>query len=383
MNSSKRFIGSKLFYKLVLYFLVISFIMSFFTMFLLFFPRMKVESKVIKIAYNATYKTPDIKAYNLFSDFSSKILVSDNVIPGKIGIYDVDYYLKYGILLLRRKVKVDIVDEEAPIIELKGESNSLVCPNKEYVEEGYTAFDNYDGDLTDAVIVSMDNDIINYSVSDSSLNVGSVSRTITHSDTEKPVIKLKGSNIMYVKLGSSYNELGYNASDNCDGDITDKVKVSGSVDTKKTGKYIITYNVSDSEENSISVTREVWVYKNSVANTSNGEKGVIYLTFDDGPSDAITKQILNILKDEDVKATFFVTNSGSDSVIKREYNEGHTVALHTASHSYKQIYSSVNNYFNDLEKVKSRVKRITGEDAIIIRFPGGSSNTVSRSYILF
>ena len=128
------------------------------------------------------------------------------------------------------------------------------------------------------------------------------------------------------------------------------------------------------------VTREVWVYKNSVVNNSTGEKGVIYLTFDDGPSDAITKQILNILKDEGVKATFFVTTRGSDSVIKREYNEGHTVALHTASHDYKQIYSSVNNYFNDLEKVKSRVKKLTGEDAVIIRFPGGSSNTVSRNY---
>ena len=73
---------------------------------------------------------------------------------------------------------------------------------------------------------------------------------------------------------------------------------------------------------------------------------VIYLTFDDGPSDAITKAILNILKDEGVKATFFVTMSGSDSVIKREYNEGHTVALHTASHNYKTVYSSVNGYLD-------------------------------------
>ena len=128
--------------------------------------------------------------------------------------------------------------------------------------------------------------------------------------------------------------------------------------------------------------RTVWVYKsnNTNANLSGGEKGVIYLTFDDGPNNTITKQILDILKEENVKATFFVTNKGSDSIIKREYNEGHTVALHTASHEYSKVYSSVDNYFKDLDLVQARVKRITGVESKIIRFPGGSSNTVSRNY---
>ena len=67
-------------------------------------------------------------------------------------------------------------------------------------------------------------------------------------------------------------------------------------------------------------------------------------------------------------------------MIKRIYDEGHTVALHTASHDYSYVYSSVDNYFNDLNKVANRVKNITGVDAKIIRFPGGSSNTVSRNY---
>ena len=107
--------------------------------------------------------------------------------------------------------------------------------------------------------------------------------------------------------------------------------------------------------------------------------GTIYLTFDDGPGEH-TDRLLDILKKYDVKATFFVTGRGDDVTILREYQEGHTVALHTFSHDYAYIYSSVENYFNDLGKVAERVKNITGEDAKIIRFPGGASNTVSKKY---
>jgi len=56
------------------------------------------------------------------------------------------------------------------------------------------------------------------------------------------------------------------------------------------------------------------------------------------------------------------------------------VALHTWSHDYQACYSSVDGYFNDLNQISGRVKNITGEDAKIIRFPGGASNTVSRKY---
>ena len=111
--------------------------------------------------------------------------------------------------------------------------------------------------------------------------------------------------------------------------------------------------------------------------SDSNTKGVIYLTFDDGPG-AYTNQILDILKKYDIKATFFVTNGGSDDDILREYNEGHTVGLHTATHNY-DIYKSVDTYFEDLNKVQDRVTRITGTRAKYIRFPGGSSNTISRS----
>ena len=97
------------------------------------------------------------------------------------------------------------------------------------------------------------------------------------------------------------------------------------------------------------------------------------LTFDDGPNNTYTPIILDVLKKYDVKATFFVTNSGKDELIKREYDEGHAIGLHTASHSYEKIYVSTTAFFNDLDLVAARVKRITGMDATLTRFPGGSS----------
>lgn len=108
-------------------------------------------------------------------------------------------------------------------------------------------------------------------------------------------------------------------------------------------------------------------------------RGVIYLTFDDGPGE-YTNTLLDTLKKYDVKATFFVTGNGDDAVIKREFDEGHTVALHTMSHQYAHIYANLDNYFGDLTAVSDRVKNITGEESKILRFPGGSSNLVSKRY---
>ena len=108
----------------------------------------------------------------------------------------------------------------------------------------------------------------------------------------------------------------------------------------------------------------------------------IYLTFDDGPS-YLTNEILDILKEENVPATFFVTSHQIDkyqNIIKREYTENHTVAIHTATHNYSYIYSSEQNYFNDLNEIRNKVFNIIGEKPRIIRLPGGSSNTISKKY---
>ena len=107
----------------------------------------------------------------------------------------------------------------------------------------------------------------------------------------------------------------------------------------------------------------------------------MYLTFDDGPSEN-TKKIMDILAKYDAKATFFVTGRNQDYnyLIKDAYNAGHTIALHTYSHEYSTVYASVDAYFDDLNKVGQMVKKEIGFVPHYIRFPGGSSNTVSRRY---
>ncbi len=105
----------------------------------------------------------------------------------------------------------------------------------------------------------------------------------------------------------------------------------------------------------------------------------VYLTFDDGPS-RYTPEILDVLDKYGVKATFFVINGRYNSTMKDIVDRGHQIALHTYSHDYKKIYSSDTAYFNDLQKIHDVVLKETGVDTKIIRFPGGSSNTVSKNY---
>ena len=214
-------------------------------------------------------------------------------------------------------------------------------------------------------------------VSDASKNLTQKEIIINRVDDESPKITLTKGTTYYIRYGTKYTDPGYTATDNCDGDLTNKVKVEGTVG-EKVGTYKVKYSVTDSSNNTTEVVRNVIVKYNYLYNDGSVKNGAIYLTFDDGPSYGTTNVILDILKEEGVKATFFVTCSGPDDLIKRIYNEGHTLALHTCSHDYYTIYKSVDAYFADLNKVSDRVKRLTGYESKIIRFPGGSSNTVSR-----
>lgn len=105
----------------------------------------------------------------------------------------------------------------------------------------------------------------------------------------------------------------------------------------------------------------------------------VYLTFDDGPS-RYTPEILDVLDKYGVKATFFVINGRYNSTMKDIIDRGHQIGLHTYSHDYKKIYASDSAYFADLQKIHEVVLKETGIDTSIIRFPGGSSNTVSKNY---
>ena len=284
-------------------------------------------------------------------------------------------YKEYGAKEIKKTRKIHIVDTQKPKIKLNGSTLSYVCPDQKYKEEGYTAYDNYDKDLTSKVKVDIKHDKIIYTVQDSSFNKAQKVRKISYQDI--PKLELKGPSTINLYQNDSYTEPGYTSIDICDGDLTDTVQVEGSVDTSKIGTYTLTYISKDSFGNEAKKERVVIVKQKPI----HAEK-TIYLTFDDGPSASITPGILKILKEENVKATFFVINHSSnlDYLIKKEYDEGHTVGIHSYTHNYSKIYSSTAAYFEDLYAMQNKIERITGIKTTIIRFPGGSSNTISRKY---
>lgn len=104
-----------------------------------------------------------------------------------------------------------------------------------------------------------------------------------------------------------------------------------------------------------------------------------YLTFDDGPSEN-TAAILDILDRYDVKATFFVIGGRRAERYKMISDRGQVLALHSMTHTYSKIYKSVDAYFADLCELENYVYAATGVRPKIIRFPGGSSNTISNKY---
>lgn len=285
--------------------------------------------------------------------------------------------------------KIIYKDTIAPVITLKN-GNALSCnKGKDFVDPGYTATDECDGDLTKSVTVEGNVDghtygtyTLTYRVTDSSGNVGEVKRTVKISDLSAPVITLKGETNTYIKVGTTYTDPGFSASDNIDGDLTSKVSVTGGVDTSKMGSNTITYQVADAYGNKTIATRTVYVYqKQAVANPVNPGNKVVYLTFDDGPS-KYTSRLLDILDKYGVKATFFVTNQFPkyQNMIGETHRRGHTIALHTFSHQYGTIYKNETAYYNDLEAIKNIVVKQTGVTPTIVRFPGGTSNTVSKKY---
>lgn len=120
--------------------------------------------------------------------------------------------------------------------------------------------------------------------------------------------------------------------------------------------------------------------KNIYRNKLKNEK-IAYLTFDDGPS-SNTLKILKILKDNNVKATFFVNGHESLKYLyKKIVEDGNVLANHTYSHDYKKVYTSPDSFMADVKKLDNFIQNVTGQQpSHILRFPGGSNNTISHRY---
>jgi len=181
----------------------------------------------------------------------------------KFGNYTIEYVLNYNNVKQKTLYReVQVVDTTPPVITLNGEESIVISKIELYKEEGYTAEDNYDGDMTNKVTVNTqkvsDTEYKNvYTVKDSADNIVQKERIITIKDLVKPVITLNGEAEETLKLGEKYIEKRAIVMDDCDGDISDKLQITGNVDVNTLGTYTITYKVMDAAGNSDTVTRTV------------------------------------------------------------------------------------------------------------------------------
>lgn len=353
---------------------------------ILFFIKGNVEVSLVGDAmetttYKEEYHDKGIKFLRNGKELSKdryKVVETNNIDINTLGEYEYKYVINYlwNKYTLIRKVKV--VDDVKPEITVNVEKLERdYCTKKDKNKLTYTAMDNYDGDVTEKITVSEKEEELIVSVTDTNGNTEDKIVPIVYTKKPDPVFKVKGNTTVYVALNGTYKESGATYQDGCGNEIKETIQITGTVDTKKTGTYTITYSLQNGKK----ITRKVVVY-NPATQSSGGSKKekIIYLTFDDGPGQ-YTEKVLNTLAKYNVKATFFVTHQFGKYVplIKKEYDAGHAVGVHTYTHNFN-VYKSVDAYVNDFNKMNDDILKYTGSKARIFRFPGGSSNTVSRKY---
>lgn len=113
-------------------------------------------------------------------------------------------------------------------------------------------------------------------------------------------------------------------------------------------------------------------------------KKKVYLTFDDGPIPVITEKILDVLKEQNVKATFFVVGKEipeREYILKRIYNEGNSIGLHTYSHKFKRVYYDEDTFIDEMVKTRKKISEVIHISPRAVRFPGGSSKHLTYKFL--
>ena len=289
------------------------------------------------------------------------------------------------ILLLLAVAAVVFYMLTTPRITLNGDSEMEVTMADGYTEPGATAKFSF-RDITKHIeIDSQVNDgkvgtyTVTYTVNYLK-KTATAERTVNVVDREPPEITLTEGDRISIRSGQEFKDPGATAVDDSDGDVSDQIEAKGFVDRYNKGDYEVEYTVSDSYGNTAKASRTVTVEGEPVKEV----KGVIYLTFDDGPSNTVTPKILSILEKYKVPATFFIIDYGQDETkirtLKRALKDGCTIGVHGMSHDYSKIYDSVPHFLDNITSLRDKIKEDLGYDAFAMRFPGGSSNTVSKSY---
>ncbi len=126
-------------------------------------------------------------------------------------------------------------------------------------------------------------------------------------------------------------------------------------------------------------------FYSKVQNLVNQKEKIVYLTFDDGPTLKATGKILDILKEENVKATFFVIGKHvkeNPELVKRAYDEGHYIANHGYSHDNSKLYLSSESFINEIKNTDIEIGKAIGVEnysSHVFRFPNGYMSSVYKS----
>lgn len=336
----------------------------------------------VTVEYGTQYSDPGAEAHSVGSIFGAgsrplTVSTTGSADTGRLGTYIIEYDASYLGSVGRAFRSVTVVDTTPPEIELVHSDTTVHDWFTGYTEEGFTARDNCDGDITDRVEREEFPDRVIYTVSDSSGNSATVEREL-NVDLTAPAIILSGPADMQVSAAFEFTDPGFSAMDGTGRDLSELVKVEGSVIPYVPGTYQLSYSIVSNTGDSRTAVRNVTVVPVERPEIVEPTSKTIYLTFDDGPG-PYTSKLLDVLAAYDVKATFFVTgiNRKYSDMIGRAYREGHSIAIHTNSHDYYSVYASEQAFFDDFMAAEELVYEQTGTYTRLFRFPGGSSNTVS------
>ncbi len=375
--------GSAVFVGIILLIAVLSLIRGYFIL----APGVQLQlngEKMQEVAAYGGYEDPGAVARKGKKELNVDI-VTEGAVDDKVpGTYTITYRMTYNGKEYTAQRQVQVVDREEPELQLSGDAAMTVSKRELYEEPGFTATDRCDGDLTAAVEVTeaLEDDLLTltYIVKDKAGNEGRAQRTVTIKDVVAPELLLNGGTTMYLPKGSDYEEQGYSAVDDADGDLTEAVERSGSVDTREAGTYTLRYTVKDHAGNTATAERTVQVYDEQTG--IGNPKNRVYLTFDDGPSDDVTIRVLDTLAANHIRATFFILNYDDSKrpIIQRMIDEGHAIGIHGYSHDYATIYANDEAFMSNVYDLQKRLIDDFGYRSTIVRFPGGSSNTVSMEY---
>ena len=231
----------------------------------------------IDLLYGTPYVEKGATAYDeIDGDLTNKISISGTVDHMHEGTYIITYTVKNSSGYTSSRTRTVNVYIPKPVVTVTGSTSMKLLIHQKYVDQGATATDTLDGNLTGRIVITGSvnpeipgNYTITYTVTNNLGKVGSATRKITVYQPE-PKITINGSNNIEIIKTSTYVDLGATATDQIDGNITSRITVSSNVNTSRAGTYYVTYTVTNSEGITSTDKRTVVVREPVVTITPNG-----------------------------------------------------------------------------------------------------------------